>query len=291
MRIISFTNKKGGCGKTTDAINVSVGLAKKGYHCLLIDADPQGNSTDYLAQKSNEFSDKEIHRIREQFDTSGDALAVLNDFFNVEDFEYTMSDMLMHPEVAVKAIVHTRYENLDFVPATLDLIATDKYLKMETIGISTRLKKAMKQIKKQGYEYDFVIIDYAPTSNTITLNSYIITGDDGKVIIPIKIDKAGVKGLVATLNDMNDVKERSELDLEFDYLIHFTMVNRNKNDQKIIELLNHLFKDKVLQSNVRYQAKPVSQASLNNQALIETKSPVANDYLALIDEIEREMNV
>lgn len=288
MKIISFTSQKGGVGKSTDATNIAVGFGKKGKKVLVIDGDPQANTTDNLAPKENGFTDAEIELIKQEFDETADPVSTLNHFFNLEKKEhpYSLSDILMDPVLAPEAVVPTRYENVDLIPATLDLVNTDKLLKMETLGISNRLRKALKAVEKSGKSYDYVIIDYAPTSNTITLNSYIITGDDGRMIIPVKIDKAGIKGLLATLNDMKDVQEKSELDLSYDYLIHFTMVNRNKNDQKIIDLIHYLFKDHVLQQQIRYQAKPVSTASLENKALIDTDSPVADDYLALIDEIE-----
>lgn len=287
MKVISVSNKKGGVGKTTSAVNLAVGLAKKGFKVLFIDADAQANATDYLVESTNEFNDKEISVIKEKFEENNNAVKTLNDFFEVDGFKADLGDVLLDPDKILDAVLETKFENLSIVPATLSLISADKYLKMETVGVSTRLKKALKILKMNGYTYDYIVIDYAPTSNTITLNSFVITDE---VIIPIKIDKAGIKGLVGTINDMYDVLKKSDIDLNYDFKILFTMVNRNKNDEKIIDLLNYLFKERVFKQPIRYQAKPISTASFENKILIETNSKVAEDYISLIDEIEKELN-
>ncbi len=247
MKVISFLNLKGGVGKTTSSDNLAVGLVKKGFKVLLVDLDPQANTTAM--------------------------------FIGSKEIKVDMSEVLLQPSLINEAVLNTQYENLDLLPATLKLAIADKKLKeSNTITTHDRLVKAFKLMNSS---YDYVIIDCPPILNLLTTNVLFTTNE---VIIPIKVDQFALQGMKHTVEYINEIIENC--DLEIDFKILFTMRNRNNIDKAIIEEVSEKLKGRVFKTTIRTQAKPVTDSTLNQRVVIENKkSAVAQDYELFVEEV------
>lgn len=244
MKTYSFLNMKGGVGKTTSSVNISAGLANKGKKVLLVDFDPQANTTSMFLDDEPKIS---------------------------------ISDLLFDVEQAKEAIVTVK-DNLDLIPATLELAASEMKLKLnQTIPQHNRLKKILDQVKDS---YDYCIIDCPPIINTLTINA-IIASDT--IVVPIKPDKFAVSGFQFTISTIKEISDG--FDITPDCKILFTMINRNNTDKEVITQLHEAKAFKIYNTQIRYQSKPVTEASLENKILIEDKTAgVAEDYRSLVKE-------
>ena len=279
MRTIAVLNNKGGVGKTATADNLAVGLTYKGKRVLLVDFDPQANSTDIFIRKSDFRFVKFIDEKLKIENYSLDELA--EDFEKELENEFDISKALLAPENGKEAIVSTNYDSLDLLPSSMMLANTDMEIKMNsTAPQHNRLSRILDSVKD---EYDYVIVDCPPSTNVLTLNA-LIAADS--VIIPIKIDRGAAKGFLNTVYNIYDIMQN--FGKYIDVKILFTMVNRNNVDGKFIQLINKVCQGKVYKTEIRYQAKPISESSFNEQVVIDTKSNVAQDYLELIEEILEE---
>ncbi len=242
--IISILNMKGGVGKTTTSVNLAQGLGELGYKTLLIDFDPQANSTDM--------------------------------FINYDNHSYTYIDEVLNGEDI--QVYSTKDKNVSIVPSRLDLATTEKNILLSTKAQHNRLYKALRGIKN---EFDYIIIDCPPILNLLTVNALNASNE---VIIPIKIDKAAHKGFHITLENIKEISDSYDLDIK--YRVLFTMVTRTKVDaQKIEEITKECTNENVIQTRIRNQAKPIKEASYNQEVIINGKSGVGNDYLNLVNEL------
>ena len=164
-KVISITNQKGGVGKTTTAINLCAGLAEHGWKVLLIDSDPQGNAT------------------------SG--LGINGQLFNVG-----LYDALVDEFPLTEIILDTGYTDFHVIPSNRDLSGADVAL-YEKEHRESRLKDALQFVKTQ---YDFIIIDCAPSLTLLTINA-LTTADS--VLIPIQTEYYALEGLSLLLNSIN----------------------------------------------------------------------------------------
>ncbi len=174
--VLSVVNQKGGVGKTTTSVNVSAYLAKMGKKTLLIDADPQGNSSSGIGIEKNRL-DKTIY------------------------------DVLINGEEISTAVLTTGRKNLSVCPANIDLAGAE----IEMVGLISRetvMKRALHKIRS---EYDFIIIDCPPSLGLLTINS--LTASDG-VIVPIQSEYYALEGLSQLLNTINKVKKHLNPALE-----------------------------------------------------------------------------
>ena len=149
-KIIAVANQKGGVGKTTTVINLMAGLGKAGKKCLLVDADPQGNSTSGLG-------------------------------INKRDVRHSTYDLLTREERASEAILHTEYKNVDLIPSSMELAAAEIEL-VELQDRTMQLRQALVSVKD---EYDYIMIDCPPSMGLTTLNAFSACDS---VIIPIQCE-------------------------------------------------------------------------------------------------------
>ncbi len=291
MKTITICLEKGGVGKTLIAKELAVGLAGK-YHqrVLNCDMDPQGNLTKAQLKLNDPLTIANCLKVVEQFNQGeksiSSALALLKKYFVENDVPYDMADVLKEPSLIKEAIIRTDVDNLDIIPATHRLTESDIQLKTNVqASPCLKLTRALKQVEQ---EYDFVIIDNPPFTNALLYNAiYACRNHDDLVIIPISIDSGGLEGLYTTLNDLIDTANEGMLD--FDFKILPVMAQGNNEDRTAIEMLHQLFPDRVLQSHIRFQGKPIKKASLNRYSLVDkdfnSRHGVADDLRKLVDEV------
>ncbi len=287
MNIVSIINQNGGVGKTHTATNLAKGLANLGKKILLIDADPQATSTDTVLEIGNEFTSVEIEEFQRKVENGLPVFKALEDVVSKQSPEYDLSDTLNNPEKVRKSIFSTKNENIDIIPSSMRLDNTEKdMIDDKTRSSVDRLKIALKTIKTLGntydrYDYDYVIIDEAPRSDLIVTNSLLVSD---LVIIPIKMDRKSIKGFLRTLKTMILIQKRNYV--EFDFRLLLQMVNRNGNDKRMISFYREYFNDYIFNQTIRFQAKPISDADLNNEYVIDKeKANVAQDYLKFVNEV------
>ncbi len=247
-RIIVIANQKGGVGKTTTSINLSASLAKLKKKVLVIDMDPQGNTTSGLGV------DKD----------------------NVENSIY---DLLLGECKIEDSIIKDVYENLSVIPSNINLTAAE----IELIGVEEKefiLKKALDQVKDQ---YDFVLIDCPPSLNLLTINS-MCAGDT--VLVPIQCEYYALEGLTQLLHTIQLVTDRLNPDLEIEGVV-FTMYDARTNlSLQVVEnvkenLQQNIYKS-IIPRNVRLAEAPSYGMPITEY---DAKSTGAESYLLLAEEV------
>lgn len=248
MKVISLLNLKGGVGKTTTAINLAKGLANQNHKVLLIDTDMQSNATLFFLEEK----------------------MMKDDYKNI-------SELLLDNKPVVNDYIYNVGHNLDIIGSHLKLSNAELMLKSDfSRNQTTVIKSWLKQIN-----YDYVIIDCAPTISLLTVNA-IMASDE--IIIPIKIEYFALQGYQTTKENIELIKNGYDVDVNYSVL--FTMVNRNNIDRSVIENIEEI---KYI-NTIRNQPKPITLSSFDKVALIDGKaSSVQNDYQNFINEfLERE---
>lgn len=252
MTTISFLNMKGGVGKSTCSVNVSVGIADKGHRTLLVDIDPQSNSTS---------------------------------MFLDETPKENISGIIEGSVPGTKEAIVSVIDNLDLIPSSLLLANTEANLRAQThLPQHNRLLKALSQVKD---EYDYCIIDCPPTLNMLTLNIILASS---LIIIPIRPDRFALQGFGVTRDNLNSVRDSwgRDMGINFDYKILFTMVSRNNEERIIIEQLRELTGPRAYKTEIRSQSKPVVAASSRSKPVIRETAQnagVAEDLRQFVTEL------
>ena len=247
-KIIAIANQKGGVGKTTTSVNLAASLGVLEKKVLLIDADPQANATSGLG-------------------------------IDVESVEIGTYQLLEHTNNAKEAIIDSGTPNLDIIPAHIDLVA----IEIELVDKDQReymLKKALEDIKD---DYDFILIDCAPSLGLLTLNA--LTASDA-VIIPIQCEYFAFEGLGKLLNTIKNVQKIHNQQLDIEGLLLTMYDSRLRLSNQVVEEVQKHFNDMVFQTiiqrNVRLSEAPSYGESIINY---DASSKGANNYLSLAKEI------
>ena len=222
-KAIAIFNQKGGVGKTTTNINLAACLANKGKKVLLLDIDPQGNTTSGLG------SDK-------------------------RNMEYSTYDLLIEKDFNTpKAIIKTGTEGLDLIPASVSLSGAEVEL-VNVKGREKRLKKAMDKVKKK---YDYIFIDCPPSLGLLTVNS--LTAVDS-VLIPIQCEFYALEGVAQLMNTIEIVKKNLNSKLEIEGVILSMFDGRTNLSIQVVEEVKKYFGRKVyttvIPRNVRLAEAP-----------------------------------
>ncbi|MFC4269842.1 ParA family protein [Polaribacter marinivivus] len=247
-KIIAIANQKGGVGKTTTSVNLAASLGVLEKKVLLIDADPQANASSGLG-------------------------------IDVENVEYGTYQVLEHTISAKDAVVETTSPNVSIIPAHIDLVA----IEIELVDKPEReymLRKSLSEIKN---DYDYILIDCAPSLGLITLNS-LVAADS--VMIPIQCEYFALEGLGKLLNTIKSVQKihNSELDIEGLLLTMFDSRLRLSN-QVVDEVRKHfstMVFDTIIRRNTRLGEAPSYGESI---IAYDATSKGAVNYLNLAQEL------
>ncbi|WOD42726.1 ParA family protein [Hwangdonia lutea] len=247
-KIIAIANQKGGVGKTTTSINLAASLGVLEKKVLLIDADPQANATSGIG-------------------------------IDVETVEIGTYQLLEHSNSAREAIVKTETPNLDIIPAHIDLVA----IEIELVDKDAReymLKNAINKIKN---DYDYILIDCAPSLGLLTLNA--LTAADA-VIIPIQCEYFALEGLGKLLNTIKSVQKIHNPELDIEGLLLTMYDSRLRLSNQVVEEVqkhfNNMVFQTIIQRNVRLSEAPSYGESIINY---DASSKGATNYLSLAKEI------
>ncbi|MFY9140330.1 MAG: AAA family ATPase [Thermacetogeniaceae bacterium] len=247
-RVIAIANQKGGVAKTTTAINLSACLAAAKRKVLLVDIDPQGNSTSGVGVDRDQL-------------------------------EITIYDVLLGEAGIEEAVISLPFENLDLLPANLSLAGAE----IEMVGIDNReyrLRNALQAIKNN---YHYVFIDCPPSLGLLTINA--LTAAD-RVLIPIQCEYYALEGVGQLLQTINLVQRRLNPQLELEGVLLTMFDARTNLAIQVVDEVKDFFGNKVFQTIIPRNVR-LSEAPSHGKPVItyDPRSRGAKLYLELAQEV------
>ena len=217
-RIISMVNQKGGVGKTTSTINLGAALAEYGRKVLMVDFDPQGALSAGLGTSPHEL-------------------------------DTTVYNVMMERSVTARdAIVETDFENIDLLPANIDLSAAEVQLVNE-VAREQVLERALRQVRD---DYDVILIDCQPSLGLLTVNA--LTASHG-VIIPLTAEFFALRAVALLVETIEKVQDRLNPDLEIDGVLATMFDQRTLHSKEVVGRLVEAFGDKVFETVIKRTIK------------------------------------
>ena len=248
-KIIALTNQKGGVGKTTSAVNIAASLAVSEIKTLLIDMDPQANTTTGIEKIIKKRAENTIYE--------------------------TLVD-----EIPIKdTITKTTFNYLDAILSTNDLVGAEIEL-VSVIARELELKKALEKVKRI---YDYIIIDCPPSLGLLTLNSLTAAN---ALIIPIQAEYYALEGLGQLLNTIRLVQQHLNKNLKIAGVLVTMFDGRLNLSKQVLGEVKGYFGDKLFKTVIHRNVRLGEAPSFGKPALLyDANSVGAQDYMTLVEEI------
>ena len=247
-RVMAVANQKGGVGKTTTSVNLGACLAELGKKVLLVDIDPQGNTTSGVG-------------------------------INKADVSYCIYDVMINDIPSKDAILSSCMPNLDIIPATIQLAGAEIEL-VPTISREVRLRRALAPLRSL---YDFILIDCPPSLGLLTINA--LTGSDS-VVIPIQCEYYALEGLSQLLSTIRLVQKHLNASLVIEGVVLTMLDARTNLGLQVIDDVKKYFREKVYQTVIPRNVR-LSEAPSHGKPIIQydPRSRGADVYLDLAKEV------
>ncbi len=246
-KVISIANQKGGVGKTTTTINLSAALAEKGKRILIIDIDPQGNTSSGFGVDKNQR-------------------------------ENTVYELILGYSSINEAIVHNVIPNLDLIPSNVNLAGAE----IELIDKSHKEAILKKELDFVQEDYDYILIDCPPSLNVLTVNAMVASD---AVLVPIQCEFYALEGLSQLIHTINLVRERLNPKLDIEGIV-FTMYDSRTNlSQQVVENVREHVTQKIYNTMIPRNVRLAEAPSYGEPITVyDSKSVGAESYRALAEE-------